>query len=130
MRRYFETMAYIIIVNPAILEAAGLPRGPSMVATILSSAFGSVLMGLYARRPFAVAPYMGENAFIALMTRRVPGAIVIGVLATTALSFLFRVSPAPGRWVSLPPDPVPVMFGSTSGRFSAPVSFPWSSRSS
>ena len=61
----FLTMAYIIVVNPGILEVAGIPRGPSMVATILSAAFGTLLMGLYAKRPFAIAPYMGENAFIA-----------------------------------------------------------------
>lgn len=61
----FLTMAYIIVVNPAILEAAGLPREASITATILSAAFGTLLMGLYAKRPFAIAPYMGENAFIA-----------------------------------------------------------------
>ncbi|HTP66532.1 MAG TPA: NCS2 family permease [Geobacteraceae bacterium] len=61
----FLTMAYIIVVNPAILEAAGIPRGPSMTATILSAVFGTLVMGIYARRPFAIAPYMGENAFIA-----------------------------------------------------------------
>jgi AGZA family xanthine/uracil permease-like MFS transporter len=61
----FVTMAYIIVVNPAILSAAGLPVGPSTVATILAAAFGSLLMGFYANRPIAVAPYMGENAFIA-----------------------------------------------------------------
>ncbi len=61
----FLTMAYIIIVNPKILEAAGIPFGPSMVATILSAFFGTFLMGVYAKRPFAIAPYMGENAFIA-----------------------------------------------------------------
>jgi AGZA family xanthine/uracil permease-like MFS transporter len=61
----FVTMAYIIVVNPAILSFAGIPRGPSTVATILAAAFGSLLMGLYANRPIAVAPYMGENAFIA-----------------------------------------------------------------
>ena len=61
----FVTMAYIIVVNPAILAAAGIPIGPSTVATILTAAFGSLLMGLYANRPIAVAPYMGENAFIA-----------------------------------------------------------------
>ncbi|OGD17775.1 MAG: guanine permease [Candidatus Aminicenantes bacterium RBG_16_63_16] len=61
----FITMAYIIVVNPAILSFAGLPPGPSTVATILAAAFGSILMGLYANRPIAVAPYMGENAFIA-----------------------------------------------------------------
>ena len=60
----FLAMAYIIVVNPAILEAAGLPRDASVTATILSAIVGTLLMGLYARRPFAVAPYMGENAFI------------------------------------------------------------------
>ena len=61
----FTTMAYIIVVNPAILSFAGFPAGPSTVATILVAAFGCLAMGLYANRPFAVAPYMGENAFLA-----------------------------------------------------------------
>jgi AGZA family xanthine/uracil permease-like MFS transporter len=61
----FATMAYIVVVNPAILHFAGLPVGPSTVATILVAVFGCLLMGLYANRPLAVAPYMGENAFIA-----------------------------------------------------------------
>jgi len=61
----FAAMAYIIVVNPAILQAAKIPIGPSTVATILVAIFGSLLMGLYANRPLAVAPYMGENAFIA-----------------------------------------------------------------
>ena len=60
----FATMAYVIIVNPKILEAAGMPFGPSMTATILTAFLGTLLMGVYARRPFAIAPYMGENAFI------------------------------------------------------------------
>ena len=61
----FVSMAYIIVVNPAILTAAGLPAGPSTVATIVVAVAGTLLMGLYANRPIAVAPYMGENAFIA-----------------------------------------------------------------
>ncbi len=61
----FVTMAYIIVVNPAILAFAGIPPGPGTIATILTAVFGSLLMGLYANRPIAVAPYMGENAFIA-----------------------------------------------------------------
>ncbi len=204
----FLTMAYIIIVNPAILSAAGIPRGPSMVATILSAAFGTAFMGLYAGRPFAIAPYMGENAFLAytvvsvmgyswqvalgavflagvlftlltvfrvrswlaealpaslkysfavgiglflafiglnqtglvrigvagapvalgamsspsallalfgfflivlLVARRVPGAILLGILITTLFSFLAGISPAPARWVSLPPDLRPIL---------------------
>ena len=204
----FLTMAYIIIVNPAILESAGIPRGPSMVATILAAAAGTVIMGLYARRPFAIAPYMGENAFISftvvralgfswqaalgavfiagilftlltvfrirrwlaeslpatlkfsfaagiglflafiglfetglvrpgppgapvalgdltkpasllalfcffltvlLITYRVRGAIIIGVLATTFISFILGTSQAPERWVSLPPSLEPIL---------------------
>jgi adenine/guanine/hypoxanthine permease len=61
----FVTMSYIIVVNPAVLKAAGIPAAPSMVATILTAVFGTLLMGLYAKRPFAIAPYMGENVFIA-----------------------------------------------------------------
>jgi AGZA family xanthine/uracil permease-like MFS transporter len=61
----FVSMAYIIVVNPAILSAAGIPQGPSTVATILTAVFGTLLMGLFANRPIAVAPYMGENAFLA-----------------------------------------------------------------
>jgi AGZA family xanthine/uracil permease-like MFS transporter len=61
----FMTMAYIVVVNPAILASAGIPAGPSTTATILAAVFGSLLMGLLANRPIAVAPYMGENAFIA-----------------------------------------------------------------
>ena len=61
----FVTMAYIIVVNPAILSFAGIPPGPSTVATILAAVFGTMLMGLVANRPIAVAPYMGENAFMA-----------------------------------------------------------------
>jgi AGZA family xanthine/uracil permease-like MFS transporter len=61
----FATMAYIIVVNPAILQDAGIDRQACTIATILAAVFGTLLMGLYANRPIAVAPYMGENAFIA-----------------------------------------------------------------
>ncbi len=80
----FLTMAYIIIVNPAILSAAGIPEGPAMVATVLSAAFGTILMGVYAKRPFAVAPYMGENAFIAYTV-----VTVLGYTWQTALGAVF-----------------------------------------
>ena len=69
----FITMSYIIIVNPAILEAAGIPKGPSMVATILTAFFGTLFLGVYSNRPFAIAPYMGENAFIAYTVVKVLG---------------------------------------------------------
>lgn len=69
----FLTMAYIIIVNPAILENAGIPRGPSITATILTAVIGTTIMALWARRPFAIAPYMSENAFIAFVVVKVMG---------------------------------------------------------
>ena len=92
----FFTMAYIIIVNPKILESAGIPFGPSMVATILSAFFGTLIMGVYAKRPFAIAPYMGENAFIAFTVVKVLGyswqtalgAIFIGGVLFTILTVL------------------------------------------
>ncbi|PYX94627.1 MAG: guanine permease [Acidobacteria bacterium] len=61
----FVTMSYIIVVNPAILKTANIPVEASMMATIVTAIVGTLLMGIYANRPFAVAPYMGENAFIA-----------------------------------------------------------------
>ncbi|MGH9555662.1 MAG: NCS2 family permease [Terriglobales bacterium] len=80
----FLTMSYIIVVNPAILNAAGIPTGPSMVATILTATFGTMLMGLYANRPFGVAPYMGENAFIAFTV-----VVVLGYTWQAALGAVF-----------------------------------------
>jgi AGZA family xanthine/uracil permease-like MFS transporter len=205
----FLTMAYIIIVNPAILENAGIPKGPSITATILTAMIGTTLMALWARRPFAIAPYMSENAFIAfvvvkvmgytwqvalgavfiagllfalltlfrvrswlaesiplslkaafavgiglflsfiglnetglvtlgvagapvrlgnisqpsvllaiagftlvvvLMARRVPGALVIGIIATTAGSVMAGITPLPTSMVSLPPSLAPILF--------------------
>ncbi len=61
----FFTMAYIIVVNPSILSAAGMPFEAAMTATILTAFIGTLVMGVYANRPFAIAPFMGENVFIA-----------------------------------------------------------------
>src|SRR5215510_1468277 len=80
----FTTMSYIVVVNPAILANAGIPVGPSFVATVLASIFGCVLMAFYANRPFAVAPYMGENAFIAFTVCR-----LLGYHWQTALAAIF-----------------------------------------
>jgi len=79
----FATMAYIIVVNPAILSRVGFPLGASTVATILAALFGTLLMGLYANRPLGVAPYMGENAFIAF------GLIAFGVSVEQRLGTVF-----------------------------------------
>ena len=205
----FATMSYIVVVNPAILSAAGIPREPSFTATVAAAVFGCLLMGLYANRPFAIAPYMGENAFIAftvcrqlgykwqtalaavfiagvifvmttavrlrqwivdavplslrysfaigiglfltfiglnrtgivslgsadapvrsghitstpvlvaiagfvllavLVIRKVPGAILLGILITAAIAFITKTSPAPSNWVSRPPSLAPILW--------------------
>jgi AGZA family xanthine/uracil permease-like MFS transporter len=80
----FVTMSYIIVVNPAVLKAAGIPPEPSMVATILTAIFGTLLMGLYAKRPFAIAPYMGENVFISYSV-----VVLLGFRWQSALTAVF-----------------------------------------
>lgn len=94
----FATMAYIIVVNPAILEQAGMPFGPAMVATIVSAAFGTALMAVRANRPFAIAPYMGQNAFVAFTVVGVlghPWQTTLGAIFVSGTLFLllslFRV---------------------------------------
>lgn len=61
----FLTMAYIIFVNPTILADAGMPKDAVFVATCLAAALGSLIMGLYANYPIAMAPGMGLNAYFA-----------------------------------------------------------------
>lgn len=61
----FMTMAYILIVNPSILSAAGMDSGAVFTATALSAIVATLIMGLYAKLPFAQAPGMGLNAFFA-----------------------------------------------------------------
>src|SRR5271157_2778563 len=80
----FTTMSYIVVVNPAILSAAGIPEGPSFVATVLVAVSGCYFMAFYANRPFAIAPYMGENAFIAFTVCK-----VLGFRWQTALAAIF-----------------------------------------
>ena len=61
----FMTMAYILAVNPGILSATGMDAGGVFTATALSAAFATLIMALYAKYPFALAPGMGLNAFFA-----------------------------------------------------------------
>lgn len=87
----FITMVYIVVVNPKILEAAGIPFGASMVATILTAFFGTLIMGVYAKMPIAIAPYMGENAFIAYTVVKVMGyswQTALGAIFISGIIFL------------------------------------------
>lgn len=68
----FVTMAYIIIVNPAILSKTGMDFNGVFIATILASMLGTLIMGIFANYPIAIAPGMGMNAYFAF-------AVVIGM---------------------------------------------------
>ena len=59
----FLTMAYIVFVNPSILSSTGMDFGAVFVATCLAAAVGTLIMGLYANYPIALAPGMGLNAY-------------------------------------------------------------------
>ena len=61
----FLTMAYIIFVNPNILADAGMPHDAVFVATCIAAAIGTIIMGMYANYPIAMAPGMGLNAYFA-----------------------------------------------------------------
>ena len=80
----FLTMGYIIFVNPNILSATGMDKGALITATILAASFGTLLAGIWANVPFAMAPGMGLNAFFAF-------SLVIGKGVTwqTALGVVF-----------------------------------------
>jgi adenine/guanine/hypoxanthine permease len=77
----FLTMAYIVFVNPQILAAAGMDTGAVFVATCLAAAYGSLVMGLYANYPVALAPGMGLNAFFAFVVVKSMGLSFAAALA-------------------------------------------------
>lgn len=80
----FLTMSYIIFVQPAVLSAAGMDFGAVMVATCLSAAIATFIMGLIANYPIALAPGMGENFFFAYTV-----VIAMGFNWQTALGAVF-----------------------------------------
>src|SRR3954470_23590648 len=97
----FITMAYIVVVNPAILSTpgTGMPFSGALTATVLIAASMTLLMGVYARLPFAVAPGMGLNAFFAftiVLHNKVPWQTALGMVFWAGVLFLV-VSATPAR---------------------------------
>jgi AGZA family xanthine/uracil permease-like MFS transporter len=97
----FVTMAYIVIVNPSILAApgTGMPFAGVLTATVAIAASMTLLMGVYARLPFAVAPGMGLNAFFAftiVLQQHVPWPVALGMVFWAGVLFLL-VSTTPLR---------------------------------
>src|SRR6476469_8133502 len=89
----FVTMAYIVIVNPSSPAApgTGMPFAGVLTATVAVAASMTLLMGLYARLPFAVAPGMGLNAFFAftiVLQQHVPWPVALGMVFWAGVLFL------------------------------------------
>lgn len=87
----FLTMAYIIFVNPAILGDAGMDRAALITVTCLAACLGTVLVGLWANVPFAMAPGMGLNAFFTYSLVQGQGLAwqtALGVVFLSGLLFL------------------------------------------
>ena len=87
----FVTMAYIIFVNPAILHETGMPLAAVVAATCLCAAFGSVMMGGFARYPIALAPGMGLNAYFTytvVKAMSVPWETALGAVFLSGIAFL------------------------------------------
>lgn len=87
----FLTMAYIVLVNPAILGQAGLPVAAVAAATCFAAAFASILMGYVANVPLALAPGMGLNAyfsFTVVQQMQVPWPIALGCVFISGVCFL------------------------------------------
>src|SRR5262245_21908139 len=97
----FFTMAYIVVVNPSILSTpgTGVPFAGAMTATVLVASSMTLLMGLYAGLPFAVAPGMGLNAFFAftiVLQGKVPWQTALGIVFWAGVLFVL-VSTTPVR---------------------------------
>ncbi|OZA31488.1 MAG: guanine permease [Novosphingobium sp. 17-62-9] len=87
----FLTMAYIVLVNPAILGQAGMPVASVAAATCFAAAFASILMGMVANTPLALAPGMGLNAyfsFTVVQQMGVPWPIALGCVFISGVAFL------------------------------------------
>jgi len=87
----FAAMAYIVAVNPAIMSAAGMDRGDLVITTALAAIFGSLMMGLTANLPLAVAPAMGSNivvAYVVVKQMGIPWQAALAMVAVTGVIFL------------------------------------------
>jgi AGZA family xanthine/uracil permease-like MFS transporter len=107
----FLTMSYIVVVNPAILstEGTGLSFSGTLTATVLVCFLLTLMMGLYAKLPFAVAPGMGINAFFTytiILGQKVPWPVALGIVFWAGVFFLL-ISVTPLRVLiakAIPPN--------------------------
>jgi AGZA family xanthine/uracil permease-like MFS transporter len=115
----FFTMAYIVVVNPTILSTPGTGMAFSgvLTATVLVCFTMTLLMGLYAKLPFAVAPGMGINAFFTftiILTQRVWWQVALGIVFWAGVLFLL-ISVTPVRETIAKAIPSELRIGTAAG---------------
>lgn len=87
----FMTMAYIIFVNPSMIAQTGMDFGAATMATCLSAAAATIMMGLYANYPIALAAGMGENAFftyVVCLTMGISWQVALGCVFIEGIIFI------------------------------------------
>src|SRR5271155_115983 len=123
----FLTMAYIVVINPVILGAAGIPVAAVAVATCLASGFGSILMGLLSNYPLALAPGMGLNAYFTYTVVKgmgVPWQTALGAVFLSGVIFLLLTfSGIRQRLVAAIPHQLHAAVGGGIGLFIAFIGF-------
>lgn len=119
----FITLAYIIFVNPGILSDAGIPKEAAIAATIYAAALATLLMGLWANLPVAVAPGMGLNAFFAYYVvgkLHLPWQVGLGAVFFSGLLFLLlTITKARQAIIRAVPDNLKAAIGVGIGLFIA-----------
>src|SRR5690625_3183157 len=86
----FLTMVYIVVVNPAILSAAGVPFDQVFMVTVITAVFGTLYMGFFANYPIAIAPGMGLNAYFATVvaSQGISYQVVFGTVFLAGILFI------------------------------------------
>lgn len=119
----FLAMAYILFVNPYFLSAAGMDADAVFVATGLSAAIGSLVMGLWAKYPIALAPGMGLNAFFAftvVLGMGIPWQTALaGVLVSGIIMFVITISKIRETIINAIPTQLKLAAGAGIGLFIA-----------
>src|SRR5262245_43007936 len=115
----FFTMAYIVVVNPAILSTpgTGIAFSGALTATVLICFTMTLMMGLYAKLPYAVAPGMGINAFFTftiILTQKVWWQVALGIIFWAGLLFLL-ISVTPVRETIAKAIPSELRIGTAAG---------------
>src|SRR6204780_443250 len=101
----FVPMAYIVFVNPSILHEAGMPFKAVVAATCFCAAFGSILMGAFARYPIALAPGVGLTAYLTYTVVKgmgVPWETALGAVFLSGVAFLILTAVGVRRMILTP----------------------------